>query len=280
MHTIQFNAYLRKRRRDDENHHGWIRYAKHCPREFVAALGYPNARVKVDGSDLSVLDGVKVVAYCGNLLGPVYITKDGSLVPIQLFRQSAPAICVAPFGDDEANVSNDVVPFILPYLNVADACALGMVCRQWQSIVRGASAYWKHQATRLGATTIPTDARLFCLKRVLHGFRPVRRHSVALRALLRSGSDYHLMTWIFSSFLRRQVVRVVCRNAKDLKETRDLGGDGSFVLICTTRDFVCTVLFTSYMTILWKNSGTKTWNVTSDARLVDTFHTWVYNNNV
>jgi len=274
MHSIQFNECLRKRKRDDENNAAWMRYAQHKPKEFVTALGYPNARVKLNSDgEVSVVDGVKVVAYCGTLFGPdpVFVTKRGNLVPIQLFKDCAPpALCVPAFGDDEANVANDVVPIILAMLNVRDACALGMVCRDWHSIVRDNHKYWTREAAVLGGPRLTTNARAFCLKMTLHGYQP--QHSARLRKMMRNNTESRLISWILSSFLRRQVHRVEIRDANDYKETRVYGFRDSFVLLATTRDFVAMFVFTQQSRVMWKISGTHTWNVTSDALLVETYH--------
>lgn len=269
MHRIQFNACLRKRKRDGENMSLWVRYAKHEPKRFVSALGFPNARVMVGKDCLSVVDGVNVVAYCGTLLGPdpVYVTESGQLVPIQLFKQAAPIL------ECDATVVDDVVPIILSFLNVYDACALGMVCKRWHYIVKDDCTYWKEQAKLLRAPSTLKNPRSFCLAMTLHGFK--RSHGAQLRKKLRANTDSLFVMWFASSFIRRQVHRVEVRSVLDFKETRTYAGKDAFVLIATTRDFVAMFVFIQHTTVLWKISDTHTWNVSSDAKMVHTYSNWL-----
>lgn len=270
MHRIQFNACLRKRKRDEENTGMWVRYAIQEPKQFVSALGFPNARVMIGKDCLSVVDGVNVVAYCGTLLGPepVYVTESGRLVPIQLFKQNAPIL------ECDANVVDDVVPDILSFLNVRDACALGMVCRRWHSIVKCDTKYWKGQARMLHASSSVKNPRRFCLALTLNGFKP--SHSAQLRKKLRENTNTLFVMWFMTSFLRRQVHRVELRAPADFKETKTYAGKDSFVLVATTRDFYAMFVFVQNgTTVLWKVSDTHTWNVTSDCKMVNTYSDWI-----
>lgn len=278
MHTIQFNAFLQKRRRLENNTDSWMRYAESDPQGFAKAIGFPKAKVLLDTNkrSITVKEGVNVVAYYNkkDMHDPVYVTSKGVFPMNMLIRCGAPPITVCPFGEDEQNVADDVVPHVLQYLGVSDACAMGMTCWKWNRIIRSNTAFWERHCNKMGikAALVPGAARSACLWMTMHGF--THHHSTQFRNALCSPAFYRCATWIFSAFLKRQVTRIRIRSPGLFPGIQNTG-PRAFVVVTTTRDFNALFLFDDTGLVLWKLNGTHTWNYCKEESLVQTYQQWI-----
>lgn len=130
MHTIQFNQFLKKRKRSEDRAEEWIDFATKHPEHFVKTIGFPRARVLEDGDgNITVKQGASVVAYYNRRYAreAMRVTSSG-LFPLNLFARFGPPPTLHssdPISHEDA-WHVDVIPRILCHLGVQDACSLGM----------------------------------------------------------------------------------------------------------------------------------------------------------
>lgn len=264
MHTIQFNALLKKRKRTEYQTDEWMRFAESQPESFVKAIGFPRAKVILDKeNNITVKDGAHVVAYYNKHISceVLRVTHNG-VFPMNLFAQFGPppTVCFEQKMIDGDALHCDVISIILQYLGVKDACAFGLVCKLWNECVKYDNAFWRrHCKTLLGK--VHPNPRSACLKLTLYGFKS--EHSGVFRRLLCDGSFYRITTWIISAYLGRQVQRIRYRRAPCR----------GFTLNATTRDYEAIFLFDvpGYVRVCIR----ETWIETTEVCLVQKYQNWI-----